>query len=485
MATPKRAGIYCRLSYAPDGSLEKVERQEADCRQLADRLAWPVSDEHIYPDNSRSAWQRNRKRPAWDAMLQAIEAGEIDSIIIYHGDRLIRQPHDLEKLISIADSKGVRIASPSGTRDLDNADDRFILRIEVAQACRESDNTSRRVRRGWEARAKKGLPIGGGKRPFGFEPDTITRREAECEILADSVERALAGQTQGGVIRWLNTVSTTSQGNPWTVKTWQNLVTSPRIAGLVEHEGTLYEAVWEPIIPVETWEDIKALLAVSAEEHPYPGRQRRYLLSGVAECPSGHKVRTKPSGGRNRKTARLYWCPTKGCPTRVGRNVEHLDRYVEARAVRRLNDPRFIASVHAETARPGGSAEIAALERRKAVTRDQLENVADHPDLDPGILAKSLASFDRKISELRAARAATARQQLLIRMAGITREEWESSSVELRSTTVAALFRVTILPAARRGPGFDPASVRLEPVATRGTAPAADRGPETASRPGR
>lgn len=464
MATPKRAGIYCRLSYAPDGSVEKVERQEADCRALADRLEWPVSAEHVYQDNSRSAWQRNRKRPAWDAMLQAIEAGEIDAIIVYHGDRLIRQPWDLELLLNIAREKRVRLASPSGTRDLDNGDDKFILRIEAAQACKSSDDTSRRVRRGWEARAKKGLPIGGGKRPFGFEPDTITRREAECEILATSVDRALAGQTQGGVIRWLNTVSTTSQGNSWTVKTWQNLVTSPRIAGLVEHDGVLYEAVWEPIIPVETWEDMRALLAASAEQNPYPGRERKYLLSGVAECPSGHKVRTKPSGGRNRKTARLYWCPTKGCPTRVGRNVEHLDRYVEARVVRRLNDKRFIASLHAETSRPGVGAEIAALERRKGEAKAQLEDLADHPDLDAGVLAKSLASFDRKIAEIRAARAATARQQLLVRMAGITRERWDAETVDLRSATVAALFRVTILPTTLRGPGFDPAAVRVVPV---------------------
>ena len=90
-------------------------------------------------------------------MLQALEAGEIDAIIVYHGDRLMRQPYDLEKLLSVAESKGIRLASPSGVRDLDSPDDRFILRIEVAQACRESDNTSRRVIRALKARAEKGL----------------------------------------------------------------------------------------------------------------------------------------------------------------------------------------------------------------------------------------------------------------------------------------------------------------------------------------
>ena len=34
-----------------------------------------------------------------------------------------------------------------------------------------------------------GLPIGGGKRPFGFEPDYVTKRAEECAILASAAER--------------------------------------------------------------------------------------------------------------------------------------------------------------------------------------------------------------------------------------------------------------------------------------------------------
>lgn len=472
MPIPKSAGIYCRLSYAPDGSLEKVDRQEADCRQLGDRLAWPISGQHVFKDNSRSAWQRNRKRPGWEAMLAAIEVGEIDAIIVYHGDRLIRQPWDLEKLINIADNRGIRLASVSGTRDLDNPDDRYILRIEAAGFCRSSDDTSRRVRRGWAARARQGRPSGGGKRPFGFE-DLETVRKSEAKLLAQVAEMRLAGVSHGAAVRWMDQRSTTSMGNSWQAnpKALKNILISPRIAGLVEHEGVLYEAVWPPLLHPdrdrarEMWEDLRALYAQTSEENPYPGRERRYLLSGVAECPTGHKLRTKPSGGRNRKTARLYWCTMKGCSTRVSRNVEHLDRYVEGRVLRRLNDKAFIASVYAENERPGVGAAILSLERRKAAAREQLENLADQPEgIDVGLLAKSLASFDRKIEELRASQAASARQQLIARMAGITREQWDATPLDVRSATVAAVYRVVVLPATWRGPGFDPKSVRLQPA---------------------
>lgn len=474
MSTPKNAGIYCRLSYAPDGSVEKVERQEADCRQLADRLGWPVSDEHIYIDNSRSAWQRTRKRPAWDRMLANIDAGILGAVIIYHGDRLIRQPWDLELLLDRSREKHVQLASPSGIRDLSNPDDQFILRIEAAQACKASDDTSRRVRRGWAARAKKGHASGGGKRPFGFE-NLETIRESEARLIAEVASMRLAGMSHGGAIRWMDERSTTSMGRTWrsNPKALKQILLAPRAAGLVEHEGVLYEAVWPPLLHSdretarEIWEDLKALYAGSAEAHGYNGRERRYLLTGVATCPSGHNVTTKPTGGRNRKSSRLYYCrELTHCETPVGRNVEHLDRYVIGAVIRRLNDPEFIASLLDDDG--AGSvigAELAKLERRKATAREQLENLADQPEeVDAALLARSLASFDRKIAELRSRLATSSRQRLLARMAGITPEGWEATPIEVRSATVAALFRVTILPATWRGPGFDPKSVRLDPV---------------------
>jgi hypothetical protein len=148
----------------------------------------------------------------------------------------------------------------------------------------------------------------------------------------------------------------------------------------------------------------------------------------------------------------------------VSRNVEHLDRYVAGRVVRRLNDPQLLEALHAEGGKPAVAAEIATLERRKATTKAQLENFADFPDLDAGILARSLASFDKKIAEKRNQLATSDRARLLRRMAGISQEAWEATPVDVRSATVAAVFRVTVLPATWRGPGFDPASVRLDPV---------------------
>ena len=454
----ERAAIYCRLSWSPDGSVEKVDRQEEDCRTTAGRLGWTVSEQHVYKDNSASAWKRNRKRPGWDAMLAAIQAGEVDKIVVYHGDRLVRQPKDLEQLLSLADQKRVQLASVSGVRDLSSADDRFILRIEVAQACKASDDTSRRVKRGWAARATKGLPVGGGRRPFGFEADHVTRRESEAEVLADAASRMLAGQTIGGVVEWLNKVSTTSTGGRWTARALQHLMLAPRIAGLIEHDGRLHEAVWEPIISVEDWEEIKSLYATRAQAYPYPGRARKYLLAGIAECHQCQQgMSTKPVGGRNRKSARIYVC--RRCMS-LGRNAQHLDEYVTSHVLRVLNQPDFVAELTADTD-PRLGQEIVTLERRRDQARQQLEDLADHPDIDPALIAKSLTSFSRRIEDLRSQQVASTKARVLARAAGIDRAGWDALPVDVRAQIVRALFRVVVLPTSQRGPGFDPSAVRV------------------------
>lgn len=466
-----RAAVYCRLSWAPDGSLEKVDRQEADARALAERIRWHVSEDHVFKDNSVSAWQRKRKRPGWDAMLQAIEANEVNAIIVYHGDRLVRQPWDLELLLRLADERHLQLASVSGVRDLNSPDDRFILRIEAAQACKSSDDTSRRVTRGWRARAERGLPAGGGKRPFGFEADKVTIREDEAKVLREAVERLLAGQTIGGVVAWMNEHSVTSMGNPWHPRALQNVVKSPRIAGLIVRQGRTYEAAWEPIISPETWQEVNALYRANAVRYPYQGRERRYLLTGVAECHScDGTMSTKPTGGRNRRASRIYYC--RRCRT-VGRNVEHLDEYVTVQTIEVLNRARFREELAATAgADPAVGQEIAQLERRREQAKEQLEQLADHPDIDPALVARSLTSFSRRIDELRAQQVASTEHRLLMRAAGIDRAAWDELPIDVRAEIVRALFRIVVLPATWRGPGFDPESVKMtrRPLRQRGAA---------------
>lgn len=143
--------------------------------------------------------------------------------------------------------------------------------------------------------------------------------------------------------------------------------------------------------------------------------------------------------------------------------MEHLDAYVTGRVLRLLNSPRFLHELHAGAVdgKPDIAAEITALELRKVQTRQQLEQLADNPDVDPALAMLSLASFDNRIKDLREQLAVTARHRLLTRMSGISKEAWDTELVDVRHEVVKALFAITVRAGEWRGRGFNPDSVEL------------------------
>ncbi|HEV7974978.1 recombinase family protein, partial [Amycolatopsis sp.] len=131
---------YGRLSKVPEtGELEKVETQHADNAKVIERAGGVLGMEL---SDGLSAWKRTVRRPGWERLLERVKSGESDGCVVWHTDRLFRQPRDLEALIELAEH-GYRVFSAHGERDLADPDDRFILRIEVAHAARSSDDTSR------------------------------------------------------------------------------------------------------------------------------------------------------------------------------------------------------------------------------------------------------------------------------------------------------------------------------------------------------
>lgn len=467
--TPQRAGIYTRLSYLDDGTEERCERQEADCRELAKRMGWPISEAHVLSDPGRSAWLRSVRRPGWESLIAAIEGGEIDAVIVYHGDRLLRQPWDLEKLIAVAERKQIRVASPTGTRNLDSADDRYILRIEAAGFCRASDDSSRRIRRAHQARTEKGLPRPGGTRAFGFERDNITHRPGEAEIIVEAVDRLFAGATGYAVMKWMNDRCTTTAGNRWRTNVVKDMLMRPRIAGLIEKDGQFYEAAWDPIVDRETWEDLCALLRANGQRHgrymPPAGESKvRYLLSGIARCGTCGGPMTVQLGHKTGKARRhTYLCGNSGCDYRVGITQAATDRFVTGAALELLGDPDFVGGLSAD-GDDGGAAEVNTLMTRKAEVEEQLRHLADHPNLRPDLLLSMLESFDRRIAEVRDRMALSTRRRLLLTYAGITREAWKRLPLEVCRSIVTALFAVRVERAGYRGEPFNSDRVVLDPV---------------------
>lgn len=465
-----RAGIYTRMSIAAIGDTTKTDDQEYISRQLAERRGdTDVVD--VYTDNNKSAWQPNRKRKGWDRMLADVDSGRLDALIVYHGDRLIRQPWDLETLIQRAESKGIRIFSPTGTRDLDNADDRFILRIEAAQACRESDNTSRRRKAQYERWRREGRvrPGGRGGRAFGFATDGVTLVPGECDLVREMAGRVLRGESVGAIARDVSARGwRTPAGGEFTHGTVRKMLGRPRYAGLMPDGES--RAAWPAVLDRETWERARLVLGARAAGFGYATNARRWLLSGIAVCGApagadgavcGSPLQVKPSKGRGRKEyASGYACTRKGCG-KVYRSAPLLDAYVSAAVIANLGNP---LNPRGRAMPVDRAAEWATLERERGETEAMARRYAESAGRLAMLMGR-LDEIDERMAELRALAAGDSRARMLERYAGVTREQWEGDlTLDVKRALVSACFRVVVLPASGRGPGFRAQDVRLEPA---------------------
>ncbi len=465
--SPLRAAIYCRISLAAVGDTVKVDDQELLCRKIADQRGWTVSEGHVFKDNSRSAWQHNRQRPAWDAMLQAVAAGQVGAIIVYHGDRLIRAPWDLEVLLDLARDRGIRLASPIGERNLDNDDDQFILRIEAAAQHREVSATSRRLKRYYEKMAASGrVRMGGrGGRAFGFEADSMTVRADEAEMIRDVAERILALEPVGAICRDLNARGwRTPTGNPWQHGSLKKMLLRPRLAGLLPASRGLAPAAWSAILDRDTWDAMCAALSRKAGDFGYTTNARRYLLSGIALCGSCGRGLAIRHTTRD-ESLRGYGCINADCPGRVHRNVRHLDAYVEGHVLEMLADERVRQQLGASAA-PGMSAKLSALEARREML---LASFAEDDEVGAEVIRGTIGPLVRRIEALRVEVARAQVSHVLDGFWGVDEAGWrrlgtQASGLSRQRAVVAALVSVTVHPSGRRGPGFDPDTVSVQPL---------------------
>jgi DNA invertase Pin-like site-specific DNA recombinase len=456
-----RAAVYTRVSHVLDDDRTNVGDQDRIGRERAAQLGWQVA--RTYTDNSKSAWQRNRKRPGWDAMLADIEAGKVNAIVVYHGDRLMRQPRDLEDLIDLADGKGVRLASPAGTRDLSSHDDLFILRIEVAHACRSSADTSRRLKAHHERRRRAGRrPTGGwGGRPFGWQTDAHTPVPAEQDVIAEMAARVLAGESLGSVARDLTARGVrTPAGNAVAYDTVRRLLARPHVAGLMPDGETA--GAWQAPLDRATWERVRLVLGARAAAMPAYGVTpgRRWLLSGIATCSQcGHGLLVRGVGPSRPAGAAGYACGQPGCG-KVYRSALHLDAYVCAVVVARLADE---GNPDGREAPADHGAEWAALTAERAEAEQLLADFGASPGR-ARLLMRRLDAIDERMAALREGEGAGARARLLRRHQGITLEQLDGLELDEKRALVAATVTVTVLPASGRGRGFRPQDVRVEPA---------------------
>ncbi|MGH9090585.1 MAG: recombinase family protein [Acidimicrobiales bacterium] len=458
-------GIYARISEDPEGNRLGVTRQEDDCRALAKIRRWTVAG--VYTDNDVSAFKVKVTRPEFERMLDDLESGAIDGLVVYDLDRFARQPVDLERAIRIFDEhRDLVFATVQSDIDLSTPDGRTMSRVMVAFANKSSMDTSRRLKRKHLELAQMGIPRS-GIRPFGYEDDKVTIRESEAELIRQAAVDVLNGISMGSIARrWNERGALTSTGRAWRQTTLRRLLISPRMAGYCLHQGKIaVDAHGErvmarrpPILDMAAWEAVCAYLTDQARTAPYthPGGYR-YLLSGLLRCGRcGNKLYA--SASHKTETGRRYACkvafdgPNCGGITVAG---ALLDKLVTRLVLARLSD-RHVA--HQIEPWPG-EADLAATTNRMS----ELMAAFGNGDLSSEAVFPVVTKLEGEVNQLRSERAAWLRDQMaLANQPTDAAESWPNLDLDGRRAIVGQVVRaVVVKPAPVKGGRFDPGRVEI------------------------
>lgn len=516
----ERGLIYGRASRDPKHRGTSVDDQIRECQAWAD--ANGVDAVRVIPDDNRSASaSAKRRREGFDTVLELINAGGVDTLIVWEASRASRDMDVFVELRGACRAAGVDLSYKGRRFDLALTNDSFTATLDVLLAERDAseirDRNMRTVRRNAELKRPHGrLPYGYQRvydpstgalldqTPFVLadeagEPvpgaagelvpvlphaDRPVTLSPEARVIADAARDVLAGKSLRKIVKVLNEIGVPSprrpnqktlENNPdgivsrWTPESLRQRLMNPTIAGRRVHQGKdIGQATWAPIIDHGTWLTLHATLSdpsrttIAVPRGPEP----RHLLSGIArcgECGARLKARTNLS-----RMPRAYCCLHEGC-RRVTVTAPKVDELVEA-ALRGLFDsPGFrddLAAAYREQNEQADTgtnvpAQIGALEAE----RDELEQLRAQDMMTMRAYTVEDKRIEDAINRLREQQVAPVTSAALRRIfdASSFTAGWEDADLFDRREIVQILLSVTVDRATTRGRVFDFSRVRLAP----------------------
>jgi site-specific DNA recombinase len=103
----------------------------------------------------------NIERPGLKQLMQDIESGYINCVVVYKVDRLSRSLSDFFKLMETFDRKGISFVSVTQSFNTTNSMGKLTLNIMLSFAQFEREVTGERIRNKISASKKKGMWMGG------------------------------------------------------------------------------------------------------------------------------------------------------------------------------------------------------------------------------------------------------------------------------------------------------------------------------------
>ena len=232
-----KTGIYIRVSteeQAKDGF--SIHAQREKLTKYAEANDWSVFN--YYVDDGISGKNLDG-RPEVKRLIEDVEKGRINNILIYKLDRLTRSVRDLIYLIELFEKHHCTFNSQTEKIDTSNAVGRMFVKIIGIFAEFERENLAERVSFGYEQKTREGNYTNTNG-VYGYDyvvgEQKLVVNEIEKELVNKIFDLFINGESYFKIAHKLNIQNIpTKRGGHWAASTVKSIITNPLYIGKVRY----------------------------------------------------------------------------------------------------------------------------------------------------------------------------------------------------------------------------------------------------------
>ena len=325
---PVRCAIYTRKS-TEEGLNQDFNSLDAQ-REAAENYIRSQASEGwsrvpgLYDDGGYTG--ANMDRPAVKRLLEDIQAGKIDCVVVYKVDRLSRSIRDFAKMMELFEKNNVSFVSVTQQFNTTTSLGRLTLNILLSFAQFEREIISERTKDKQAAARKKGKWTG-GYLILGYDLDPAGGRllvnEAEAERVRTIFQWYLDGTPVSRIVlnaaqrgwrnkQWTTRAGTPCGGHPLRKGHIYNVLANVLYTGRITVDGETYPAEHAAIVDQKTFNRAQEQLRQSpfSREGKQSGARRKMdaLLRGIIYCACCGSAMYPTYSASKEKRYRYYVC---------------------------------------------------------------------------------------------------------------------------------------------------------------------------------
>ena len=242
------------------------------------------------------------ERPGLQRLLQDIENGEIDVIVVYKVDRLTRALSDFAKIVEIFDRQEVSFVSVTQQFNTTTSMGRLTLNVLLSFAQFEREVTGERIRDKIAASKRKGMWMGGNP-PLGYDvaDRKLVVNEAEAETVRHIFRLYCRSKSVRELRHRLEAEGITSKrrvmrdgsvagSKPINRGALYHLLRNRIYLGETVHRDKSYPGEHEAIIERDLWDQVQAILADNIKGERRATASQPSLLTGLLIDEQGERL---------------------------------------------------------------------------------------------------------------------------------------------------------------------------------------------------